>query len=93
MFVYSVRFLLHLPSDSLKVKRGIVKSLIARSRNTFNLAGAETELQDDPTRAVIAFVTVSGERARARDLMEKLENWIYEERPDVEVVESCVEER
>jgi uncharacterized protein len=93
VFVYSVRFLLHLPSDSLKGKRGILKGLLARARNTFNVAAAEIDLQDVPSRAVIAFVTVAGDRARPRDLMERLEEWIYEERPDVEIAEVDVEER
>jgi uncharacterized protein len=93
MFVYSVRFLLHLPCSSLKGKRGIVKGLLARARNTFNIAAAEVDLQDVPSRALIGFVTVAGDRARARDLLERLEEWIYEERPDVEIAEREIEER
>lgn len=93
MHVYSARFHLHLPSNSLKGKRGIVKSLLARARNTFNVAAAEVDLQDVPGSAVLGFVTVTEGRAAARNILERLEDFIAEERPDVELVEVEYEER
>ena len=93
MFVYSLMVRLHLPSDSLKGKRGIVKSLLARSRNTFNVAAAEVDLQELVGSADLAFVTVSSDRSFARRLLERLEEWLVEERPDVEVVAAEIEER
>ena len=81
MHVFSVLFKLHLPSTSLKGKRGIIKSLLARARNSFNVAAAEVDLQDLPGTAVLAFVTVSENRALARRLLERLEEWVVEERP------------
>ncbi|HEY6838928.1 MAG TPA: DUF503 domain-containing protein, partial [Geobacteraceae bacterium] len=68
MFVYAAQFHLHLPSTSLKGKRGIVKSILARARNTFNVAASEVDLQDVPGSAVLAFVTVNGSRSYARGL-------------------------
>ena len=93
MFVYSLMVRLHLPSDSLKGKRGIVKSLLARSRNTFNVAAAEVDLQELVGSADLAFVTVSSDRSFARRLLERLEEWLVEERPDVEVVAAEIEEQ
>jgi len=93
MHVFSVLFKLHLPSTSLKGKRGIVKSLLARARNSFNVAAAEVDLQDLPGTAVLAFVTVSENRALARRLLERLEEWVVEERPDLELVAMEIEER
>jgi uncharacterized protein YlxP (DUF503 family) len=93
MHVFSLCLHLYLPSHSLKGKRGIVKSILARARNSFNVAAAEVDLQDVPGSAVLAFVTVNGSRAHARCLLEQLEAWVVEERPDVEVVAAEFEER
>jgi uncharacterized protein YlxP (DUF503 family) len=93
MHVYSALFKLHLPSTSLKGKRGIVKSVLARARNSFNVATAEVDLQDFPGTAVLAFVTVSENKAHARSLLERLEEWLVEERPDLELVAVEIEER
>ena len=93
MHVFSAMFKLHLPSTSLKGKRGIVKSIMARARNSFNVAAAEVDLQDNPGTAILAFVTVSENRALARGMLERVEDWVVEERPDVEVVAVEIEER
>jgi uncharacterized protein YlxP (DUF503 family) len=93
MFIYTAQCHLHLPSGSLKEKRGIVKSILARARNTFNVAAAEVDHQDLTGSAVLAFVTVSGNRLYARQLMERLEEWLVDERPDVAVVAVEIEER
>ncbi len=93
MHVFSLCLHLHLPSLSLKGKRGIVKSILARARNSFNVAAAEVDLQDVPGSAVLAFVTVNGSRTKARQLLEQLEEWVVDERPDVDVVGAEIEER
>ena len=93
MHVFSLCLHLHLPSHSLKGKRGIVKSILARARNSFNVAAAEVDLQDVPGSAMLAFVTVNSSRGQARRLLEQLEEWVVEERPDVEVVGAEFEER
>ena len=93
MFVSAARFHLHLPSRSLKEKRGIIKSILARARNSFNVAAAEVDDQDVPGSAILAFVTVSGNKLYARQLLERLEEWLVEERPDVEVMAVAIEER
>jgi len=93
MHVYSALIKLHLPSTSLKGKRGIVKSVLARASNSFNVATAEVDLQDIPGTAMLAFVTVSENKAYARGLLERLEEWLVEERPDLELVAVEIEER
>jgi hypothetical protein len=77
-----------LPSRSLKAKRGIVKSLVARARSRYNVSASEVDLQDDAERAVLAFSTVSGSGSYARRLLDDLEEWIPRERPEVEIVRS-----
>jgi hypothetical protein len=93
MHVYSAIFKLHLPSTSLKGKRGIVKSVLARARNSFNVAAAEVGLQDMPGAAIIAFVTVSESKLQARRVLERIELWLVEERPDLALVAVEIEER
>ncbi len=93
MHVFSAQLHLHLPSNSLKGKRGIVKSLLARARNRFNVAAAEVDLQDVPGSAVLGFVTVTESRFAGRRILEQLEEWLVEERPDVELVAIDIEER
>ncbi len=93
MHVFSAQFKIHLTSSSLKGKRGIVKSILAKARNSFNVAAAEVDLQDMPGVAVLAFVTVGENRAKTRQLLERLEEWLIEERPDQELVAVEIEER
>ena len=93
MHVFSALIKLQLPSTSLKGKRGIVKSILARARNTFNVAAAEVDLQDIPGTALLAFVTVGENRSQPRQLLERLEDWLVEERPDLELEALEIEER
>jgi len=93
MHVFSALIHLHLQSRTLKEKRGIVKSILARARNNFNVAAAEVDDQDIPGSALLAFVTVSEGRAQGRRILEQLEERMVEERPDVEFVAVEVEER
>ena len=92
MHVYSAIFELGLPSRSLKGKRGIVKSILARSRQRFNLAAAEVAKADCPDTAILGFSTVSGNRQLARKQLEQLEDWLVDERPDVEIISVQIEE-
>ena len=93
MHVFSALFQLRLQSRTLKEKRGIVKSILARARNNFNVAAAEVEDQDIPGSALLAFVTVSEGGMQGRRILEQLEERIVEERPDVELVAVDIEER
>ena len=93
MHIYSAQFQLHLPSRSLKEKRGIVKSILVRARNRFNVAAAEVDLLDKHGAAMIAFVTVAENCLQARIRLEELEAWLVAERPDVEVAAVEIEER
>ena len=81
-----------LPASSLKEKRGILKSILGRARNRFNVACAETGLQDSRSEAVLGFVTLSSDKVIARKLMECVEDWIYENWPDVEILASNIAE-
>jgi uncharacterized protein YlxP (DUF503 family) len=92
MFIYCLELHLSLPSRSLKEKRGIVKSILGRTRNRFNTACAEVDRQDNPSVAVLGFVTVSPDKTIARTVLERIEDWIYENWPDVEITGSDISE-
>ena len=92
MFIYCLEMHLSLPSHSLKEKRGIVKSVLARARNRFNVACAEVDRQDNASVGVLAFVTVSPDKNIPRQVLERVEGWIYEGWPDVEITASDISE-
>jgi uncharacterized protein len=92
MFIFSLEIELSLPAHSLKEKRGMVKSVLGRARNRFNVACAEVDRQDNCGLAVLGFVTVSPDKAIARKALERLEDWIYEGWPDLEITASQITE-
>ncbi len=92
MFIFCMELHLSLPCDSLKGKRGIFKSLLGRARNHFNVSCAEVDRQDNPRVAVLGFVTVSPDKVIARTTLERLEEWVYENWPDVEITGADISE-
>lgn len=92
MHVALLQMRLLLPSRTLKEKRAIVKSVLARSRNRFNVACSESALNDQPADAELSFVTVAGSPARARQVLQELEYWLVSERPDLEVSDVQLED-
>ena len=92
MFIFCLEIHLSLPSHSLKEKRGIVRSILGRAKNRFNVACAEVDRQDNATVGVLAFVTVSPDKQIPRQALEKVEEWIYEGWPDVEITASDISE-
>lgn len=80
MVIGSALIDLEMPENaSLKDKRRVVKSVIARLRQDHNLAAAEVDALDEWRRAVIGIVTVSNEASHVHRLLEKamddLEQW------------------
>jgi uncharacterized protein YlxP (DUF503 family) len=92
MFIFCLEIHLSLPSRSLKEKRGIVKSILGRARNRFNVACAEIDRQDNAAVAVLGFVTVSPDKQLARQVLERVDEWIYENWPDVEITGADISE-
>lgn len=60
-------------SHSLKDKRHVVQGLKDRLRRRFNVAVAEIDYQELWQRALVAAVTVSGDHARARQVLDSVE--------------------
>jgi uncharacterized protein YlxP (DUF503 family) len=92
VFIYVLELHLSLPTTTLKEKRGIIKSIQGRARNRFNVACAEVNRQDNPRVAVLGFVTVSPDKVIARSVLERLEEWVYEGWPDLEITGADIAE-
>jgi uncharacterized protein YlxP (DUF503 family) len=83
---------LNIPSaNSLKEKRQIVKSVMARLRNEFNISVAEVDRLDRRQSAVIAAVTVSGDKDYAHGLMTRVALWVDHNRLDCYLVDYEIE--
>lgn len=67
----SVVLFLH-GTQSLKEKRSVVKRILARTRNQFNVSAAEVEDNDLLGRARLAFVTVGNDRRFVNSCMDKV---------------------
>lgn len=68
---------------SLKEKRRIIKSIMARLTQQFNVAVAEVDAHDIWQTAVIALATVGTEAAYLHAVLQQAVNWIEKNRPDV----------
>ena len=88
MHVGVARIALHLPeNDSLKGKRMVVKSVVQRVRNRFNVAIAEIDTQDAWEVITLGIVCVSGDRRHSNEMLSKVIDFIESERLDAEVGE------
>jgi uncharacterized protein YlxP (DUF503 family) len=94
MVIGACRVRLHLPAcGSLKAKRGLLKPLLARLHREFNVAAAETDLQDVWQSAEIAVVGVSNDPGHVQSQLETIVSWIEHNRPEVEVIDAQIELR
>lgn len=83
---------LNIPTaTSLKSKRKVVKSVIIRLRNEFNVSVAEVDQLDSWQTAVIAAVTVSGDRDYAHALLTRVALWVENHRLDCYLVDYEIE--
>ncbi|HHV72152.1 MAG TPA: DUF503 domain-containing protein [Clostridia bacterium] len=70
MFIAALEVELYAPwVHSLKEKRMIVKSLIARIRNKFNVSAAEVDQQDVHQKIVLGIACVAGNTALADSIL------------------------
>jgi hypothetical protein len=92
MVVGACRVTLHLPaSHSLKEKRQVVRSLLERLRNRFDLAVAEVEDQDRWQIATLGFVCVSNSASIADEVLTRALDYIENTRLDATVTEVAKE--
>lgn len=77
MLIGIARIEIYIPmATSLKEKRRVIKGLIDKARNKFNIAIAEVDNNDLWKNATIGIVTISNERAYIDKLLSKIINFI-----------------
>ncbi len=74
-------------SFSLKDKRRVLKSLIDRTRNNFNVSIAEVESHDIVNLATVGLSCVSNSRRVAEGILDRCLEF-YEGNYDIEIVEA-----
>jgi uncharacterized protein YlxP (DUF503 family) len=83
---------LRLPeNESLKGKRKVVKSLIARVRNSYNVAIAEVDDQDVWQLTTLGIACVSNDAQQNNRVLSKVVEFISQSRLDLEVVDYEIE--
>lgn len=79
--------------SSLKEKRGVLKPLLARLHREFNVAVAETDLNDLWQSAIITLAVISNDTVHAETELQHIVRWIEHNRPEVEVQDVQLERR
>ena len=88
MIVGACRVVLHLPeSHSLKEKRHVVKSIVARVHNQFNVSAAEVEDQDLWQRTVLGIAVATNNTQHANEVLSSVVNFIQGASPAAEMTD------
>jgi hypothetical protein len=83
---------LRLPENqSLKGKRQVLKSIIARVRNNYNVAIAEVEDQDLWQLATLGIACISNSTQQTNQVLSKVVNFISRNRFDIEILDYEIE--
>ena len=86
MIIATITFKLHAPwVHSLKEKRMIVKSILAKLQNRFHVSAAEIDEQDTHQIIVIGVAAIVPHNARADSLMESISRFV-EENCEAEII-------
>lgn len=82
---------LHIPeADSLKAKRLVIKSLIDRIKNKFNVSVAEVDANDLWQRSVIGIAMVANETQIINKVFEQIKN-LVDSIHSAELISSAIE--
>lgn len=76
---------------NIKDKRSILKSMLTRLHNTFNISTAEIDFHDVLNASVIAFTLVTNDTRHANQTISTILNWIEKNYPDAQIVNQEIE--
>jgi len=86
------RIELRLPENqSLKGKRQVVKSIIARLQNKYGVSVAEIDNQDLWQLATLGITCVSNHRRHADEMLSAVVRFVVQNYPNLEIVNSEIE--
>ncbi len=92
MHVGTAKIVFRLPeNDSLKGKRRVTHSLIARVREKFNVAVAEVDTNDEWRTLTIGIVCVSNDGRHANSMISNVMRYIEKITDDIELLDYEVE--
>ena len=87
MIIATITFKLHAPwVHSLKEKRMIVKSILAKLQNRFHVSAAEIDEQDTHQIIVIGIAAIVPHNAQADSLMESISRFV-EDNCEAEIID------
>ncbi len=82
---------LEVPARSLKEKRSVIKPILARVRDHFNVSAAEVDDLDAWQRSTLAFACVSTDANYAHGLLTKVMTFIEQGRFDANILDYQIE--
>lgn len=88
--ICQIKLYLH-GSQSLKDKRRIVKSIVSRLRNLYNISIAEVDDLDLWQLATLGIACVSNHDQHVDEVLSRAVNFINQNYPEVEVIERTIE--
>ncbi|ATW23676.1 DUF503 domain-containing protein [Candidatus Formimonas warabiya] len=92
MVVGTCTFEMHLnTSQSLKDKRRVLKSVIERVKNKFNVSIAEVDRQDNWQIAVIGIAVVSNNSVHVNQVLNNVAHFIEDASDEIEVIHVLME--
>lgn len=92
MIVGTCQIDLHLPNNrSLKGKRSVIRSVVARISQQFNVSIAELDHQDIWQSSCLGVACISNDSAYIHRQLEGVVHWVEQHRPDVEIVSYRIE--
>lgn len=72
-------------ANSIKSKRSVVKSIIEKSKNRFNISIAEVGENDKWQKSIIAFSTISNDQKIVEETIEKVINF-FDSYSEIEII-------
>lgn len=90
MVVGVLELALAIPAISLKEKRGVVRRVMNRTRQKFNVAAAEVDELDNPGAAVIGIVAVGNDRRHINSVLDHVANHV-DRMGIAEIVDQAIE--
>ena len=92
MYVAAAQVTIHLfQSNSLKDKRQVTRSVLARLRDKFAVSAAEVGELASWNLARLGIACVSGEAQHAQEIVERAIQYIEQTRPDLEISDVVTE--
>ncbi|HEX2784870.1 MAG TPA: DUF503 domain-containing protein [Ilumatobacteraceae bacterium] len=89
MFVLALEVDLHIGhAQSLKDKRGVVRSIVEGARNRFHVAAAEVGDQNLWQRSQLGFAAVSSTQQHTTEVIDEVSRFVWSF-PEISVLDEC----